>query len=649
MSKIDIAIKVTSDGAGEPIAIAGGKWTQNVIDIHPVLNNLQGLNVEGQTARILSFTDDGCIVTLARLVPGRGGDNVAAWIFIPANADIAGNEVVGIVEKTESVIASSQFDLQPLRDLCDKEYPERIPFSQAPTGNRLAFRRYNSTSLPLLLGSNRYQPYYNDYRYILLLDDAGQIELRKEADADDLTRQLVGSVSMLLPPDASNLRRHFGQPVSVTLANGTLFDHPVPVKKGESIKVFFVRDGFKPVECNVRKNNDEAFAAWNLPDARSVRWVKVIDSSMFNFVDEQGRSLPPEIHPTVRINGKKLSAPGMEIEERDLRQANVEANAKEQGYEGNAKFVDFTDPAPYLLALTRRVRDWKKKVKMRNGETADMTLVSKYIPDHKNGPLMGYSYDPRTGNLAYDTGRIWAHRAQGLLAGLLLMGLCWGISAIVDSQKKKVPQPIENVNTPAKLGNDSQQQSNPQAGQTEGFSQQPTAEGTTNGTSTANPTAPDEFSLEQAIVYLDNNTVWNRDEMEHNPYLSGLFDDMNNFNLEELCGMWKDQLKDSKKFKDVADWAQSVKSKGKNPATGNHNPTYNLPGDNQIYRQNYINWLSNVITPQKSTASKPAQQPAGPKQGTPKSATGQGKQNTKQATPAPAPDTKSGTNKYRVG
>ena len=55
MSKIDIAIKVTSDGAGEPIAIAGGKWTQNVIDIHPVLNNLQGLNVEGQTARSLSY------------------------------------------------------------------------------------------------------------------------------------------------------------------------------------------------------------------------------------------------------------------------------------------------------------------------------------------------------------------------------------------------------------------------------------------------------------------------------------------------------------------------------------------------------------------------------------------------------------------
>jgi hypothetical protein len=135
--------------------------------------------------------------------------------------------------------------------------------------------------------------------------------------------------------------------------------------------------------------------------------------------------------------------------------------------------------------------------------------------------------------------------------------------------------------------------------------------------------------------------------MERNPYLAGLFDDMNEFNLDELCGLWKDQLKDSKKFKDVADWAQSVKSKGKNPATGKHSPTYNRPGDNQIHRQNYINWLSNVINPPKPATPQPAKQPAAQKQGAQKPAATQGKQNAKQATPAP--DTKSGTNKYRVG
>lgn len=620
MSKIDIAIKVTSDGAGEPIAISGGEWTQNVIDIHPILNNLQGLDVEGHTARILSFTDDGCIVTLARLVPGRGGDNVAAWIFIPANADIASNEVVAIVEKTESVIASSQFDLQSLRELCDKEYPERIPFSQAPTGNRLAFRRYDSASLPQLLGPNRYQPYYNDYRYILLLDDSGQIELRKEADATDLTAQLVGSVSMLMPPKADELRRHFGQPVNVTFADGTRFDHPVPLKKGEIIRVYFVRNGFKPVECTVRKDNNETFAEWSLPNARSVMWVKVINSSMFNFVDEQGRPLPPEIHPSVRINGKKLTSLGMEIEERDLRQVNVDANAKEQGYEGNAKFVDFTNPAPYTLTLTRRVRDWKRKIKMRNGETADMTLVSKNIPNHQNGPLMGYYYDSRTGNLAYDTLRVWAHRAQGLFAGLLFMGLCWGISNIVHSCKNKQQQ-AEVASNPNQFTDTDQQRTKKDAGVVD---------------TTADPTAPDLLSLEEAIAYLDNNVKWNRDSMERYYYLTGLYDDMNNFNLERLCDMWRKQLKDSKKFKDVADWAQSVKKNGKNPATGKHNPTYCKQPDKIITVQYYINWLSNVIHSQESVSPEPAQKPDA----------------KKPVETTTSPDIESGSspsNKYRMG
>lgn len=632
MSKIDIAIKVTSGGAGEPFVVTGGEWTRHLIDVRHLLGNLKDIDKERQVAHILNFTAEGCLLIVSRLISGRSGDNIAAWIHIPATADVSGTEVVRVMHLAESVILQSDVNMEPLREFATKEYPDRAPYCRAPQGQALAFRRYDEINLPQLLGNNRYQPYYDNYQYIYLLDTDSTVDIAEGVDAIDLTRQLVGSISMLLPPKADDLRRQLGPSVSVMLADGTPFDHPVPVKKGESIKVHFVREGFKPVECTVRKDNDEAFAAWYLPDARSMRWVKFIDNSQFRFIDEQGRELPSNVHPTVRINGKKLSAAGMEMEERELRQVNVDANAKEQGYEGNARFVDFTEPAPYTLTLTRRVRDWKKKVKMRNGQVAEMTLVSKYIPNHRNGPLMGYYYDSRTDNLAYDTIRVWAHRAQGLLAGLLLMGLCWGISTIVHSAKSKKQQQIETINTPTNQVTDTLQSSSQQAGTTEGSAQQTTAEGAAAGSSTANPAATDEFSLQHAIDYLDNNAVWNRDEMERNPYLGGLFDDMNNFNLDELCGMWKDQLKDSKKFMDVADWAQSVKNKGKNPATGKHSPTYNQPGDNLIHRQNYINWLSSVINP-----PKPVTQPAA----------GQEKQGTKQTTPAP--DAKSGTNKYMVG
>lgn len=638
MSKIDIAIKVTSDGAGEPYVVRGGEWIRNVIDIHPVLNNLQGLDVEGQTARILSFTDEGTIVTLSHLVPGRGGDNVSAWIYIPANADIDGNEVVDIIEQTEQVIAASEFDLRPLAALCEKDYPERRPFSHAPTGNLLAFRRYDSVNLPQLLGPNRYQPYYDPYRYILLIDDAGQITLNKGVAADDLTRQLVEPLSMLLPAEAAELRRHFGHDVTVTLADGTAFDHPVAVKKGECIKVHFVREGFNPVDCDVKKNNSDAFSKWNLPDRSRVKWRKTIDSSLFRFVDERGKELPADVRPTVKVNGKILSATGMEIDEDNLRQANVVANAEKQGYEGDSVFLDLSQPAPYTLRLTRRVRDYNNKVELRNGQTAEMTLVSKYLTDHKDGPLAGYTYDRETRHLVYDKSRVWAHRAQGLLAGLLLMGLCWGISAIVGSQKDQKKTDVAVVEEPKQddgaMPTDTTRQQTPP---------------NTQNASEANPTqgaAADNPSVGEAIAYLDNNRTWVRADMENFDHLRGLFDAMNNFDLNDLSEFWKEQLKDSKRFKNVADWAQSVKQKGKDPAHGSHAPTYNKPGDEMITVQNYINWLSETIHPKQAPAPTPAPVTPVNKKQTQQPATNTNSNATPKQNPTP-PAGGGGTNKYK--
>ena len=594
MSKIDIAIKVTSDGAGEPIAITGGEWTQNVIDIRQVLNSLQGLDVEGRVVRILSFTDEGAIVTLARLVPGRGGDNVAAWIFIPSHVGITGSEVVDILEKTERVIVASEFDLQPLRELCNKDYPNRRSFSKAPTGNRLAYRQYDSASLPRLLGPDRYQPYYDAYRYILLLDDEGQIEVRKTVDADDLTRYLVSTLSMVTPPDAEALRRHFRHEVKVILPDGTPFDHPIAAKMGESIKVFFVREGYKPLECKVKKTDNDAFSPMSLSPIRSVNWVKIVDASMFNFVDEQGYELPADVHPTLKINGKKLGAYGMEIAEYELRQVNVEASAINQGYEGFAQFVDLSQPAPYVIRLSRRMRESKNKVVMRNGEIANMTLVSKYVPDHHNGPLRGYVFDRRTGNLVYDKSRVWAHRVQGLLAGLLLMGLCWGIYAIVNGPKEKKPV-VTVVDEPKPKPEPDENDTPIDSSQLVGPKVPDIEEG--------KPTSDDFVdyaSLSAAIAYLDGNQNWNRDEMENYAYLMGLFDDMNTFNFDKILGNWNEELKDSKKFKDVADYALVIKQKGKNPAIGKHNPTYCPNGDFIINRQNYINHLYNTINPPKA-------------------------------------------------
>ena len=618
MSKIDIAIKVTSDGAGEPHAVIGGEWMQNVIDIHPILENFIGLNEEGQVARILSFTNGGCILTLARLVAGRGGDNVAAWIFIPANADVTGSEVMYVAIQTEKVIASSEFNLELLRELCNKEYPEKPSLSLAPTGNRMAFRWYNSTNIDDLLGPNRYQPYYDKYRYILLLDENGHVGLKKDIDIDDLTQRHMEAPSMFLHYSANELRNHFGQDISITFIDGKPFDHPVAVKKGERILVRFVRNGFCPVDCYITKTDNLPLVRWPLPDPRQIIWKKAIDQSYFKFSDDQGRDLPNDTNPTVIINGRRLGNVPVEIAEPNLRQVKVDVSVKGQDYAPTSLYVDLTQPAPVNISLIRRTRNWTRKVRMRNGEIADMTLVSKHIPNNKKGPLKGYDYELDTGNLVYDTYRIWIHRTQGLFAGLMIALLCWGISDIISSGNG------EQTKVATTDYSNQQDKSTCESPDCQQLDDNEAIKGDTTDT-TVNQSLSDldeEFSEKDAIDYLDKNKYWNRDEMENYQSLRGLFDDLNNFNLEKICSFWKDKLKESTNFKDVADHAESVKAKDINPALPPHDPTYNYKeGDVVINRQNYINWLYNLVNPPKTKANQSA---TGNSQG---SSTGQGSEN----------------------
>ena len=597
MSKLDIAIKVTSGGAGEPFVVNGGEWTRHIIDVRHLLGNLKDIDKEHQVAHILKFTDDCCLLIVSRLISGRSGDNIAAWIHIPAIAEVSGSEVVRVMHLAESVILQSSVNMEPLSEFATNEYPNRKPYCRSPQGQSLAYRRYDEVNLPLLLGNNRYQDYYDRYQYIYLLDMESSVDIAEGVAADDITRHLVSPLSMVLPPDAEALRRHFRQDVSVMLSDGTPFDHPIAVKKGESFRIFFVRKGFKPIERIVTKIDNNAFSPIKLSDIRYFEWMKIINLSLFNFVDEQNQALPSDVHPTLKVNGKKLGATGMEFAERELRLVNVEASASTQGYEGITKFVDLSQPAPYVIRLSRRVHDRKNKVLMRNGKIADMTLVSKYIPDHKNGPFSGYVFD-RAGNLVYDTYLVWAHRVQGLLVGLAFALLCWGVSTIVGTMKnktvsKETVQTQTESDNPTMLYNSETSTSKKQA-----LQDVVDQNDQDNSVSEDDPTI-DNTTLADAITYLENNPNWKREDMENFSDLRGLFDDMNTFNFDNILNIWKPQLKNSKKFMEVAGYAQQIKKQSKNPATGEHSPNYCQGSDITINRQNYIDHLFYTIYPEK--------------------------------------------------
>lgn len=121
-------------------------------------------------------------------------------------------------------------------------------------------------------------------------------------------------------------------------------------------------------------------------------------------------------------------------------------------------------------------------------------------------------------------------------------------------------------------------------------------------------------AIEAAVAYLDNpgngtgnSVTWDKAEMDKYPALNGLFEDLNNFNLQALVDNWKPKLQQSQKFQYIAASAEKNLKNHWNPRQGIHNPTYNKDGDYMINVQNYAFWLDKDQSSQPSaTQGAPA-------------------------------------------
>lgn len=102
------------------------------------------------------------------------------------------------------------------------------------------------------------------------------------------------------------------------------------------------------------------------------------------------------------------------------------------------------------------------------------------------------------------------------------------------------------------------------------------------------PKAPDR-SLQAALTYLDNNPVWDRDELESYPDLKGLYHDMNNFNKTQLYSKWKKKLAKSSRFRKVAEHASLGRKKS--PRVPEGQKTFNTGDIHTIKIVTYLNTI----------------------------------------------------------
>lgn len=538
---------------------------RHIHDLRRALESLDYNPIEKYLFYLISYIDQGSFFTILRTIPDQPLDHLATTIFVPNGLIITREEMSEIVSRTTNMVSNpsvSADDINELHRLFSKEYPVKaVPPACVPSEGRdygcCFYGCDTGRNLDDFFADNLYCPAFIDYAGILLVDAA----LGVESSAVDVSDIKPGPTVTLMPPaDSSDgFVPHIFHHV---------FDRPFMVSQGSEVTIVWKRGGFE----------DKIQTVIVAADGMTVEPVSNSDCR---------KSLTPaSFYITARaskapVQGAVITVNGVEINEArpfthdELKNADVVIRAT--GYLPFRGRLDLAATTQALIQLQEQHKIYRFEMPVKSSELgAPIHFEIHTKREFTDSPIEGYTLTDdikegagRTNRLQYvASGALTSRRnivisvVAALVAGFLLGWLMTGRNGTpkTDTAADTIPVMVEDIRTtPA----DQQAKATPAA-----QVPQPSA-----GKVTA-----------EAISYLDNNTLWQREQLEQLG-LNGLFDDMNNYRLRRIIDIWGVKLKASSRFAKVVDHARQSQNKKIFKAEG----TYCKPGDNSIAVQTYLN------------------------------------------------------------
>lgn len=496
MSTLGIKINRISQGVQDLRTINPGEWTQHVIDIRNDMRLLQGDALShGGFVLLLSNISTGNLLTLCRYIPGRGSDLVSAWIYIPANIVISAAEVISILNKVKTELSNPSIsDWSPLESLFATNYPTKSLYvAPKQSSNSTPAIRYYGTGCPYnlqeLLGDKIQQSYYLEHKFVFLIEKTSGIIA---PNLTDLTNQPLREYIPMTPPTL---------PTGITLKiNGRPFNSPVLVCRGENILLTFEKPGFEPLNADTVAGNPV-----NLPDP--LPWKKSITLNHFFIHDNQGNVITNNY--TIRVNGRVLSPAGLALPEAECANVNITVSSPDfDDYNNTFNLKSATTP----ISIELRRKKIEVLYQINGFKTTDQCPKGyQVISENRNGHKLIKECEPATGALNSFQKLLlkkWLIIAYSIV--LLLIGCTIGYlvnNQFNKTQEEDIPkiEIQETVSTPA-----------PEDAETEEHS---------------------------TVVYnCLSDDKWIKADIEKEPNLQGLFDDLLLFKTESLTGKWKNQI-----------------------------------------------------------------------------------------------------------
>ena len=580
MNKIGFRIYRFKEGPSVGLTVNEGDWTKKVVDIRDILK-LYNSEDESKFAMFMSFSENGAYITIARAISGRGGDNTAAWIYIPNNIEVTGNDIIPIIEVVKEELSASKSNVERLTQIFNKDYRTTESADYMPSSSEKIFAKRDVGFYPLkdIIGEKRYQPIYSNYNVILIKDMDGMEIVDK--NITDLSSEKMVETLVFCPPVKQDLPN--GVTVHFNTSGYPLFNKPVRVYKSKHINLVFKRIGFEDIPYMVSVEENDQICGVPRFD-----WKKSISRDQFKVVAAHDSNVDLTDDATITVNNVELKwHQPILISEHDGQQAKVRFSVN--GYEPAEEYIDLLHAATSItvkLHRAERAQSWK--IELANGHTAVMDLRSKYLSGDKyESPIKGYSRED--GVLRYTNFGVFKQRAIGfLMAVATFVVICLGVALFewfdnhnFEWQLGWPPLKVE------KIGSYKAESSTP----TESYSNNDD-ETTPSDQSSVN----EDGSLSKAIAYLDNEAgVWQRDSLIKYPELVGLFEELNSYEFSKILNR-DSKLRESKNFKKICD-AININS-GKQ-----FNGNFCGEGDYSITVSNYEKKLNKPVDQPKASAN----------------------------------------------
>ena len=571
--KIGLVIKITNGGVSEALSInKEDNWARFTDDVRPAINVLNNFDGTGKSILLVKFLGNlGYLLALIKSRPegsGRGGDNTAAWIHIPATCDISNTEIVSVLHNVETAISASKgIDTEILNQVFNIDYNANdVLLSAAGTiasknDADYAVRYYNKDyTLKELLGISIAQQEYSNYKGIYFIDaNDGITSSCKELNFEP---KKICSFPPIKSIDGFTA-------CFLSQGNYVPYNKSIEVPEGTKITIHWVKNGYSPIiKSFVAQDNDTCLRSLAIGPNE---YYIIVPRSAFRVSSSNGS---PIANFDIRINNKLMDGDSMEVSEASFKQGvllSVHAKGYSEWRETNVHLQSNMD-----IRLQKRVYHYEFAIPAHVGEhRLDDALV--IIETHHRlteSPIEGYTSEYQisegeghVNRIFYNNGLLFKLKYIGIgVASCVLAILLWAGWQALDNYEFTLGWPPfkEVKQQPQTLWEDPKED--------------PVSE--TENTDSIN-----------AVAYLNGNTTWHKDSLDKYNATRGMFEELNEFKKEDI-NRRAEKLGNVQRLADIINAYVNTSAYDHRTGKEANNGNYNSPTDKGISVDNYIKWIS---------------------------------------------------------